>query len=169
VKIGQGMAEGRFEQLLGEIDEVTAGPLGLRVHIASRHGDDPGWLDVTGVVCGTGFVRSVLVLPLIRRLVDEYGLRVQDGRLVLRSNCGVPGLDRPESRLAAMGLLANTVVPHGDTIAGLKYIARRFVMDCAEAERLRLRSFGSRLRMQLALAGDAARAIRQTRESEQIS
>jgi hypothetical protein len=167
--VEEGIAEDRFDQVIGEIGEVKPGRAGLAVHVHSAHGPDPGWLDVTGVVCGTGFVRSVLVLPLIRRLVDEYGLRVQDGRLVLRSNCGVPGLDRPESRLAAMGLLANTVVPHGDTIAGLKYIARRFVMDCAEAERLRLRSFGSRLRMQLALAGDAARAIRQTRESEQIS
>lgn len=167
--VEEGIAEDRFDQLIGEIDEVKPGPAGLSVHASSAHGTDPGWLDVTGVVCGTGFVRSVLVLPVIRRLVDDYGLRVQDNRVVLRSNCGVPGVDLPESRLAAMGLLANTVVPHGDTIAGLKYIARRFVMDCAEAERLRPRPFVSRLRMQLGLAGDAARAIRQTRESEQIA
>ena len=30
---------------------------------------------------------------------------------------GVPGLDRDDSRLALMGLQANTVVPNGDTIA----------------------------------------------------
>jgi len=167
--VEEGIAEDRFDQLIGEIDEVKVGPAGLSVHASSAHGPDPGWLDVTGVVCGTGFARSVLVLPVIRRLVDEYGLRVRDGRLVLHSNCGVPGLDLPESRLAAMGLLANIVIPHGDTIAGLKYIARRFVVDCAEAERLRPRPLGSRVRMQLALAGDAARAIRQTRESEQIA
>ena len=124
---------------------------------------------MTGIVCGTGFVRSHLVLPVIRRLVNDYGLEVDDGRLVLRSNCGIPGLDLPESRLACMGLLANTVIPHGDTIAGLKYVARRFVADCASAENLRQRRFGSRLKMQLSLAGDSARAIRRTRRSEQIS
>jgi hypothetical protein len=68
-----------------------------------------------------------------------------------------------------MGLLANTVVPHGDTIAGLKYIARRFVADCSEAEQLRRRRLPSRFAMQLSLAGDAVRAIRATRESEQIT
>src|SRR5207247_583693 len=139
------------------------------IHVSSRHGTDPGWLDVTGVVCGTGFVRSALAIPFVRRLVEQYRLPVEDGRLVLRSNCGVPGLDVEESRLCAMGLLANSVIPHGDTIAGLKYIARRFVMDCAEAERLRERPLGSRLRLQLSLARDAARAIRLTRRSEQIA
>ncbi len=59
--------------------------------------------------------------------------------------------------------------PHGDTIAGLKYVGRRFVDDCADAERLRRRPFPSRLRLQLELAGEAARQIRKTRESEQIS
>ena len=167
--VEEGIEQHRFDQLVGEIDEVRPGPAGLSVHAFSRHGADPGWLDVTGVVCGTGFVRSHLVLPVIRRLVNDYRLGVDDGRLVLRSNCGVPGLDRPESRLAAMGLLANTVIPHGDTIAGLKYVARRFVADCARAEGLRERSLGSRLRLQLSLAGDSARAIRLTRRSEQLS
>jgi hypothetical protein len=167
--VREGIDEDRFDQLIGEIDELKAGPAGLQIHVGSRHGPAPGWLDVTGVVCGTGFTRSALAIPVVRRLVDEYGLPVQDGRLVLRSNCGVPGLDRADSRLCVMGLLANTVVPHGDTIAGLKYIARRFVADCSEAEQLRRRRLPSRFAMQLSLAGDAVRAIRATRESEQIT
>ena len=68
-----------------------------------------------------------------------------------------------------MGLLANATIPHGDTIAGLKYVGRRFVMDCAEAEQLRARPFRSRLRLQLGLAGAAAREIRHTRRSEQVA
>ena len=68
-----------------------------------------------------------------------------------------------------MGLIANSVVPHGDTIAGLKYIARRFVAEVARAERLRERGFWSRLSMQLSLAGQSARWIREVREVEQIS
>ena len=155
--VEEGIEEHRFDQLIGEIDEVRPGPAGLSVHASSQHGPDPGWLDVTGIVCGTGFVRSHLVLPVIRRLVNDYGLEVDSGRLLLRSNCGVPGLDLPESRLACMGLLANTVIPHGDTIAGLKYVGRRFVDDCADAERLRRRPFPSRLRLQLELAGESAR------------
>jgi hypothetical protein len=87
----------------------------------------------------------------------------------LLPNCGVPGLDRPDSRLAAMGLLANNVIPHGDTIAGLKYVGRRFVADCARAERLRERRFFGRLGMQLSLAGRSASAIRRVRMTEQLA
>jgi hypothetical protein len=168
-KVGQGRQEGRFEQLMGEIDEVRPGPAGLRVHVTSRHGPDPGWLEVTGVVAGTGFQKSALALPLLRRLIQHYGLPVDQGRLLLRSNCGVPRLDRPESRLCMTGIHANPVVPNGDTIAGLKYIARRFVADCARAERLPSRSFPSRLRLQLSLSSAAARAIRQVRRAEQLA
>ncbi|MFL5335608.1 MAG: hypothetical protein ACJ8H8_21110, partial [Geminicoccaceae bacterium] len=63
-----------------------------------------------------------------------------------------------DSRRAAMGLVANNVIPHGDTIAGLKYVGRRFVADCARAERLRDRPFFGRLGMQLSLAARSAGA-----------
>ncbi len=167
--VEQGIREQRFDQLIGEIDQIKPGPAGLAIHVSSRHGPDPGWLDVTGVVCGTGFVKSALAIPVIRRLVEQYQIPVEDGRLVLRSNCGIPGLDLDESRLCVMGLLANTVVPHGDTIAGVKYGGRRFVTDCVEAEQLRVRSFPSRVRMQLSLARATSGAIRQTRATEQIA
>jgi hypothetical protein len=136
-RIERGRAEGRFDQLIGEIDQVEPGPAGLRIHVTSRQG-------------------------------EYYKLGVDDGRVVLESNCGVPGLDRPESRLAMMGLLANSVVPHGDTIAGLKYIARRFVSDCADAERVH-RRFPSRVQIQLALASQTTAAIRQARRVEQLA
>jgi hypothetical protein len=167
--VREGIAQDRFDQLIGEIDQVKAGPAGLAVHVSSKHGADPGWLDVTGVVCGTGFTRSALAYPVVRRLVTDYGVPVADGRLVLRSNCGVPGLDRPDSRLCVMGLLANTVIPHGDTIAGLKYIARRFVADCSAAERLHRRRFFSRVRLQLSLAREASAAMRAATEAVQFT
>jgi hypothetical protein len=106
---------------------------------------------------------------LIRRLIEHYQLPVDQGRLKLRTNCGLPGLDMPESRVCAMGLLANNVVPHGDTIAGLKYGARRFVADCVTAEDLKTRGFFSRLQMQLALASDASQAIKRLRKTEQLA
>jgi hypothetical protein len=168
-KVREGREERRFVQLMGEIDEVGPGPAGLRIHVSNRHGTDPGWLDVTGVVAGTGFHKSALAHPLLRRLIEHYELPVQEGRLLLRSNCGLPTLDRPASRLCMMGIHANPVIPNGDTIAGLKYIARRFVADCARVERLSYRSFPSRLRLQLSLASSAAQAIRRARRTEQLA
>jgi len=168
-RVERGMREGRFAQVLGEIDQVEPGPAGLRIHISSKYGSDPGWLDVTGIVAGTGFNKSMLTIPLYRRLVDTYGLPVDEGRIVLRTNCGIPGLDTPSSRFCVMGILANTVVPHGDTIAGLKYIARRFVADAARAEGLVKRRFLSRLRMQLSLASASSRSIRNARVTEQLA
>ena len=168
-RIERGRRENRFAQALGEIQAVEPGPAGLRVHVTSRHGEDPGWLDVTGIICPTGFNKSALTLPLLRRLVEHYGVPVEGGRIKLRTNCGLPGLDREDSRLCMMGINANNVVPHGDTIAGLKYIARRFVADVQRAERLRGRRFPSRLSMQLRLASEASRAIRRVRETEQLA
>jgi len=168
-RIEHGRSEGRFEEVIGEIDQVEHGPAGLRVHISSAHGPDPGWLDVTGVVAGTGFTKSALALPLLRRLVEHYDVPVVDGRIKLKSNCGVPHLDRPDSRLAMMGLTANSVIPHGDTIAGLKYIGRRFVADCYRAEQVKGRSFFGRLGMQISLAHQTAKAIRTVRHTEQLA
>src|SRR4029077_5201044 len=111
-RIRRGRAEGRFDQLMGEIDLVEHGPLGLRVHI-QREDEDVGWLDVSGVVCATGFQKSSLTIPLVRRMVEQYGIPISAGRIPLLTNCGVPGLDRPESRLCMMGILANDVIPHG--------------------------------------------------------
>ncbi len=144
-RIKAGQQEGRFDAIVGEIDKIEPGRAGLRVYVKSKSGEDPGWLDVTGVTAGTGFNKSVLTLPLIRRLVEFYKVPVVEGRLRLQTNCGVPGLDLPESRLCCMGLIANNVIPHGDTIAGLKFIARRFVSDCARAEKLKKRSVHRRV------------------------
>jgi hypothetical protein len=168
-KIAQGRSEGRFEQLLGEIDEVKPGALGLRVHVTSAHGEDPGWLDVTGVVAGTGFNKSALSVPLLRRVIEFYKVPIEGGRIKLQSNCGLPGLDRPDSRCATMGIHANSVITHGDTIAGLKYIGRRFVADCFAAEKPKPRRFPSRIAMQLALANETAKALRVVRREEQLA
>lgn len=168
-RIERGEKEGRFAAFVGEIDDVHPGGAGLRVHVASRDGEDPGWLDVTGITAGTGFNKSVLTIPLLRRLVEFYGVPVVDGRLHLQTNCGVPGLDRPDSRLCCMGLIANSVIPHGDTIAGLKFIARRFVADCTRAEHLKKRPFHSRLSMQVSIGGDVARALRRISPTEQLA
>jgi hypothetical protein len=168
-RIAAGRNEGRFEQIIGEIDEVQPGPLGLRVHVMSKHGEDPGWMDVTGVVTGTGFNKSALSVPLLRRLIEFYKVPIENGRMKLQSNCGVPGLDRPDSRCGVMGIHANSVITHGDTIAGLKYIGRRFVADCFAAEKPKRRSFPSRLAMQLSLAAETSRALHKVQRKEQLA
>jgi hypothetical protein len=168
-RIATGRQEGRFEQIIGEIDQCEPGPLGLRVHIMSKHGEDPGWLDVTGVVTGTGFNKSALSVPILRRLIEFYKVPIEGGRVRLQSNCGVPGLDRPDSRCAMMGIHANAVITHGDTIAGLKYIGRRFVADCFAIERPKPRRFPSRFAMQISLARKTAKVIRRVRKEEQLS
>ena len=68
-----------------------------------------------------------------------------------------------------MGLTANTVIPHGDTIAGLKYIGRRFVGDFYGADPPKKRPFPSRLGMQLSLARETAQAIRTVRRVDQLA
>jgi hypothetical protein len=168
-RIQAGQADGRFDAVVGEIDQVEPGRAGLRVHLVSKEGEDPGWLDVTGVVAGTGFNKSVLTLPLLRRLIEFYNVPVVNGKIKLQTNCGVPGLDRPESRLCCNGLIANNVIPHADTIAGLKFIARRFVADCARAEHLRKRPFPSRVALQFSMGHDVARALRTVSPTEQLA
>jgi hypothetical protein len=161
--------QGRFEQIFGNVTRIERGRAGLAVNIELLNGSQTGPLDVTGVVCGTGFVKSALSLPLLRRLAQDYGVPIHRERIRLKTNCGVPPLDRPDSRMAMMGINANTVVPNGDTIAGLKYIARRFVGDVVVAENPKARSFPSRLRMQLGLARATAQALRHIRTTEQIA
>jgi hypothetical protein len=168
-RIESGQKDGRFDALVGEISEVEPGPAGLRVNVTSRMGEDPGWLDVTGVTAGTGFNKSAFTIPLLRRLIEHYQVPVADGRMKLQSNCGVPGLDRPESRLCCMGLIANNVIPHGDTIAGLTYIGRRFVADCARAEKLRKRPFLGRMALQTSMGRDVARALRNVSPTQQLA
>jgi hypothetical protein len=162
-------AAGAFEEVFGNVSEIKPSPSGLAIRIKLLNEQEVGPLEVTGITCGTGFVKSALSLPLLRRLAQTYDVPVERERIRLKTNCGVPPLDRDDSRLCMMGLTANTVVPNGDTIAGLKYIARRFAGDVARAERLRRRSVPSRFALQLRLAGSTVRALRQTRKTPQIA
>lgn len=163
-----GLETGNFEELIGQATEIRPNPAGLSVSLELNDGRK-GSVDVTGVICATGFVKSALSIPVIRRLAQTYDVPIERERVRLKTNCGIPPLDRPDSRLAMMGLNANTVVPNGDTIAGLKYIARRFVGDVARAENLRGRGFPSRLGMQLSLGHKTVQALRAVDRTEQLA
>jgi len=168
-KIKQGRDDGRFEEVIGSIAAIEPGPGGLLVSLGGQDGSDIGEIEATGITCSTGFVKSAFALPLLRRLAQTYDVPVERERIRLKTNCGVPPLDREDSRLCMMGLNANTVVPNGDTIAGLKYIARRFVGDCARAEGLDYRSFPSRLGLQLSLARSTVKELRKIETTKQLA
>lgn len=168
-KVKKGAERGLFEESIGNVTAIRPGPAGLSVDFQPYQSDQTLTLDATGIVCSTGFVKSAFSLPLLRRLAQTYGVPVQRERIVLKTNCGVPPLDREDSRLCMMGLNANTVVPNGDTIAGLKYIARRFVGDVARAEQLKVRRFPSRLSMQLRLGRHTVKQLRRVRKTEQLA
>lgn len=167
--IQQGRQQGLFEEAIGNITDIRPGPAGLTVDFQPYDSQEKLTLDVTGIVCGTGFVKSAFSLPLLRRLAQTYQVPVERERVVLKTNCGVPPLDRADSRLCMMGLNANTVVPNGDTIAGLKYIARRFVGDCARAENIKYRSLPSRAAMQVGLARKTVKSLRRVRKTGQLA
>jgi hypothetical protein len=164
-----GRRNGLFEEVIGEVTDIQPGPAGLVCRMRLHDGTDIGQIDVTGVVASTGFVKSALSLPVIRRLAQDYDIPLERERVKLKLNCGIPPLDRDESRLCMMGLSSNTVVPNADTIAGLKYQARRFVGDCVRAEDIRTRGFVGRYRMQTSLARDVLRAVQQIRKTEQLA
>ena len=168
-KVRKATQEGRFEEAIGNITAISPGPAGLSVDFQPYKSDEKLTFDATGIVCSTGFVKSAFSLPLLRRLAQTYGVPVHRERIVLKTNCGVPPLDREDSRLCMIGLNANTVVPNGDTIAGLKYISRRFVGDVARAENLKMRRFPSRLGMQLGLARRTVKSLRRVRKTEQLA
>lgn len=168
-RIRRGRQDQRFEEVVGSVTDIRPADGGLRVRLRLHDGADAGELDVTGIVCATGFVKSALSLPVLRRLAQTYDVPLERERVKLNTNCGVPPLDREDSRLCMMGLNANSVVPNGDTIAGLKYIARRFVGDVARAEALKPRSFTSRLGLQLGLARATVKGMRRVKATEQLA
>src|SRR3954451_7903019 len=166
--IKDGRDRGLYEEVIGDIASIEPGPAGLSVRINLYGGGDLD-LDVTGVVIGTGFIKSAFTIPVLRRLCQTYGVPVSRERIVLKLNCGVAPLDREDSQLALMGISADTVVPDGDTIAGLKCVARRFAGDVARAENLRKRSLAGRFAMQASLARECAQAIRQIEKTRQLA
>ena len=104
---------------------------------------------MTGIVCGTGFVKSALALPVIRRLAQTYDVPIEHERIRLKPNCGIPPLDRPDSRLRAMGLSRTRSCRTPTRSPASSTRRRRFVGDCFRAEGIKGRSFPSRLEMQM--------------------
>lgn len=78
------------------------------------------------VICATGFVRGFRHDDLLRRLVDDHGLATEAGWIVLGPDGTVPRLTDERRTLALAGVPAQWAFPGADTVAGAKYVARRF-------------------------------------------
>jgi hypothetical protein len=168
-QLAQGYRDGSFREVVGEIATVAPGPDGLVVDIALKKGGRTGPLHVTGISAATGFTKGSAAVPILRRLIERYHPPMEGPRIALDTNCGVPGLDRPDSRLAMIGIQANISVPNGDTIAGLKYVARRFSADVLRADGRRRRGFVERNRMHFRCVRAAVRDIRSLPDTPQLA
>jgi len=79
------------------------------------------------VICATGFKRGFEHDPLLAALVAEHGLETAGGRwIVLAPDSSVPALTDGNRTLALAGAPAQWAFPAADTLAGMKYAARRF-------------------------------------------
>ena len=94
------------------------------------------WRETEQVICATGFKRGYREDQLLRRLVDDHGLDTVERWVVLEPDAGVGRLCDASRTLAIAGVAAQWAYPAADTLAGMKYVARRFL---ARSRRCRTR------------------------------
>jgi len=78
------------------------------------------------IICATGFLRGYAHDPLLRSLVDEHGLDTHGRWLILAPDSTVGRLTDGMRTLAVAGVHGQWAYPAADTLAGMKYAARRF-------------------------------------------
>jgi hypothetical protein len=86
--------------------------------------------DADTVVCATGFLRGYRHDPLLASLVDEHRLETADRWLVLDDDATVPALTDATRTLAVSGVHAQWAFPAADTLAGMRWVAHRFLRRC---------------------------------------
>jgi hypothetical protein len=91
----------------------------VRVHVTQHVPDD-----VEQVICATGFVRGAENEPLLAWLPrDEHWVE-------LGPDATVPSVTDETRTLAVSGVHAQWAFPAADTLAGMRYVAHRFVRRC---------------------------------------
>jgi hypothetical protein len=86
--------------------------------------------DADVVVCATGFLRGYRHDPVLAALVAEHRLETVDGRIVLDDDATVPALTDESRTLAVSGVHAQWAFPAADTLAGMRWVAHRFLRRC---------------------------------------
>jgi hypothetical protein len=79
------------------------------------------------VICATGFRRGFEHDELLRALVSEHELDVEERWIVLAPDATVPALTDETRTLTISGVPAQWAYPAADTLVGMKYVARRFL------------------------------------------
>ena len=79
------------------------------------------------IICATGFRRGFEHDPLLRALVEEHELEVEQRWIVLAPDGTVPALTDDTRTLSLSGVPAQWAYPAADTLVGMKYVARRFL------------------------------------------
>ena len=86
--------------------------------------------DAEQVVCATGFMRGYEHDPVLARLVADHDLATDAGRIVLDDDSTVPELTDDTRTLALSGIHAQWAFPAADTLAGMRWVAHRFLRRC---------------------------------------
>jgi cation diffusion facilitator CzcD-associated flavoprotein CzcO len=86
--------------------------------------------DAEQVVCATGFLTGWRHDPLLAQLVAGHDLETAGPRLVLNDDATIPGLTDERRTLALAGVHAQWAFPAADTLAGMRWVAHRFLRRC---------------------------------------
>jgi hypothetical protein len=86
--------------------------------------------DAEQVVCATGFLRGWQHDPLLASLVADQGLETANGWLVLDDDATIPALTDETRTVAVAGVHAQWAFPAADTLAGMRFVAHRFLRRC---------------------------------------
>jgi cation diffusion facilitator CzcD-associated flavoprotein CzcO len=79
------------------------------------------------IICATGFKRGFRNDSLLSALVDTHALETADGWITLAPDSTIPALTDETRTLAIAGVPGQWAFPAADTLAGHKYVARRFL------------------------------------------
>ena len=79
------------------------------------------------IICATGFKRGFRNDSLLSALVDTHALETADGWITLAPDSTIPALTDETRTLAIAGEPGQWAFPAADTLAGHKYVARRFL------------------------------------------
>ncbi|HWE81248.1 MAG TPA: hypothetical protein VG265_06340 [Gaiellaceae bacterium] len=79
------------------------------------------------VICATGFRHGFAHDPLLAGLVADHELETVDRWIVLAADATVPALTDSTRTLALSGAAAQWAFPAADTLAGARFVGRRFL------------------------------------------
>ena len=121
-EFGKAEREGRWRRVEAAVLDGEACADGVSLRLSNGE-----CLPVQQAVCATGFVSEAGAHLLVARLAEEYGARIERGRLLINDDFTIPLDGHRGARVGVVGSLARWALPTADTFAGMKYAARRLI------------------------------------------